>query len=84
MARAVELPSMLSQAYGLMRHRIERCAKSDSLIVPVGQAAEHVWVVVQGLSLSIVSNPTGVPPNRKTTRAALDALFRALFEKAKR
>lgn len=82
MARAVELPSMLSPAYGLMRHRIERCAKGGSLRVPVGQAAEHVWAVVQGLSLSIVSNPTGAPPSRKTTRGALDALFGALFGRA--
>jgi AcrR family transcriptional regulator len=79
MARAVELPSMLSQGYGLMRHRIERCANSDALRVPVGQAAEHVWAVIQGLSLAIVSNPTGVAPSRKTVRAALDALFGSLF-----
>lgn len=79
LARAVEQPSMLSQGYALMKHRIERCGKSDLLRVPVGQAAEHVWAIVQGLSLSIVSNPTGVPPSRKTLRAALDALFEALF-----
>jgi AcrR family transcriptional regulator len=82
MARAVEQPQMLSQAYALMRHRVERCAKGDALRVPTEQAAEHVWVVVQGLALSIVASPAGAPPARKTTRAALDALFCALFGKA--
>ncbi|WP_437544924.1 helix-turn-helix domain-containing protein [Sorangium sp. So ce367] len=82
MARAVELPSMFSQAYALMRHRIERCAKSDALRVPVEQAAEHVWAVIQGLTLSIVASPTGTSPSRQTTLAALDALFRELFGKA--
>jgi AcrR family transcriptional regulator len=82
MARAVELPSMFSQGYALMRHRLERCAKSGALRVPVEKAAEHVWAVVQGLVLSIVASPTGTPPSRQTTRAALDALFGALFGKA--
>ena len=82
MTRAVELPSMFSQAYALMRHRIDRCAKSGALRVPPEQAAEHVWAVIQGLVLSIVASPTGTPPSRKTTRAALDALFRALLGKA--
>jgi AcrR family transcriptional regulator len=80
MARAIELPSMFSQAYALMRHRVERCAKGGALRVPADQAAEHVWAVVQGLSLSIVANPSGTPPGRQTTRAALDALFSALSE----
>ncbi len=76
--RAIELPSMFSQGYALMRHRIERCAKAGALRVPVEVAAEHVWVVTQGLVLSIIANPTGTPPSRQTKRAALDALFGAL------
>jgi hypothetical protein len=78
MTRAIELPSMFSQGYALMRHRIERCAKNGALRVPVEMAAEHVWAVVQGLVLSIVANPTGTAPIRQTKRAALDALFGAL------
>jgi AcrR family transcriptional regulator len=78
MARAVEQPPMFSQAYALMRHRIERCARDGALRVPVEQAAEHVWAVIQGLVLSIVASPTGTPPSRQSTRAALDALLGAL------
>lgn len=78
MARAVELPSMHSAGYALMRHRVERCATSGKLNVPVEQAAEHVWAVVQGLVLSIVASPTDKPPSQQSTRAALDALFRSL------
>lgn len=81
MARAVEQPPMFSQAYALMRHRVERCAKGGALRVPLEQAAEHVWAIIQGLVLSVVASPTGTPPSRQTTRAALDVLFRALFGK---
>jgi len=82
MARAIELPSMFSAAYALMRHRVERCTKSGALRVPLDQAAEQVWAVVQGLVLSIVANPTGTPPSRLTLRAALDSLFNGLLRKA--
>lgn len=78
MARAVEQPPMFHQAYALMRHRIERCARDGELRVPVEQAAEHMWAVIQGLVLSIVASPTGAAPSRQSTRAALDALFGAL------
>lgn len=81
MARAVEQPSMFAQAHALMRHRVERCTKGGALRPPVDQAAEHVWAVVQGLVLSIVASPTGTAPSRQAMRAALDALFRALFGK---
>lgn len=79
MARAVEQPAMFSQAYALMQHRVERCVESGALRVPLEQAAEHVWAVLQGLVLSIVASPTGTQPSRQTTRAALDVLFLALF-----
>lgn len=82
MARAVEQPPMFSQAYALMRHRVERCAKDGALRVPVEQAAEHVWAVIQGLVLSIVASPAGTPPSRQSTQAALDALFGALVGNA--
>lgn len=82
MERSVEQPTMLSQAYALMRHRVERCAKDGALRVPVEQAAEHVWAVIQGLVLSIVASPAGTPPSRQSTRAALDALFGAIVGSA--
>ena len=78
MARSVEQPPMFAQAYALMRHRVERCAKAGALSLPIDQAAEHVWAVIQGLVLTTVASPTGTPPSRQTTRAALDALFGAL------
>lgn len=81
MARAVELPSMFSPSYALMRHRIELCAKGGALRLPVERTAEHVWAVVQGLVLSIVANPTGAPPSRQTLRMALDSLFGAVLKK---
>jgi AcrR family transcriptional regulator len=82
MARAIEQPQLLSQAYGLMRARVERCAKDEALRVPADQAAEHVWAVIQGLVLSIIASPGGAPPKRQTTRAALDDLLGALIESA--
>jgi AcrR family transcriptional regulator len=81
MARAVEQPPMLSQAYALMRYRVECCAKHGALRVPIEQAAEHVWAVTQGLVLSIVASPAGTPPSRQSTQAALDALFGALVQR---
>lgn len=80
MARSIEQPAMFSQAYALMRLRVERCSRDGALRVPVEQAAEHVWAVVQGLVLSIVASPTGTPPGYQSTRAALDALFGTLVE----
>jgi len=80
MARGVEEPSMFEPGYALMRHRVDRCAKSGRLRSTTDVAAAQVWAVVQGLALSIVASPTGTPPGEDVIGSSLDGLFFALAD----